>query len=614
MTDIRRTLKGVNEITVKAVRSLARSLTAWIFLVTWVLMMSCLVILGSFVMRKLRTISEEVGRRSLVTFVVQTADYLNEQLLSVERIVLHALISDPVIQCEINFQPPPKGYTPFTMYTYVNRLLTQAQHNHDELIDTVMLLLDNGMEFVDVGHQLAAYRPIDQPYEWFVQHTFYNTTPVWIGEQPPAEWLFDDHRPRFFLSQWLQSTPSDAIVVIGIKPEFVRTVMESVSTGRDADLAVLDEHGHWLTGLAPPRALAQTLSSVVEHAGPDEVVSTPSGSLVVAVASIPLNGWKIVSWVPAGTLADGATYNLRGWMFAAFGWGSAASLLVAFLFSWMVTRPLRRLTEAMSTVERGDLSVRLETRLGWYEFEVLAQGFDRLVDEIHRLLEQTKWQEEEKRQLEFAALQAQINPHFLYNTLDSIYWMAYARGEHDIERLVYALGRFLRLSLSDPREFLTLSEELEHVQRYVEIQNIRFQGRIRIEVDADPSVLQVLVPKLTLQPLVENSIIHGFAERAEGYISIRARRTGETYVQIEVEDNGRSKPWAPYEARKESSGLGLKNLVRRLELYFGPEFAFDIHASGEGTRVQLRLPCGHMQREHRELGPSDMPDEGTEPQ
>ncbi|AEJ44444.1 hypothetical protein TC41_2547 [Alicyclobacillus acidocaldarius subsp. acidocaldarius Tc-4-1] len=321
---------------------------------------------------------------------------------------------------------------------------------------------------------------------------------------------------------------------------------------------------------------------------------------MVAVASIPLNGWKIVSWIPERTLADGATYNLRGWMFAAFGWGSGASLLVAFLFSWMVTRPLRRLTEAMSSVERGDLSVRLDTRLGWYEFQVLAQGFDRLVDEIHRLLEQTKWQEEEKRQLEFAALQAQINPHFLYNTLDSIYWMAYARGEHDIERLVYALGRFLRLSLSDPREFLTLSEELEHVQRYVEIQNIRFQGRLKIELDADPSVLQVLVPKLTLQPLVENSILHGFAERAEGRISIRAHRTGEAYVEIEVEDDGRPKPVTACETRKEASGLGLKNLIRRLELYFGPEFSFDLHTTGEGTRVQLRLPCRETPDERRD--------------
>jgi len=576
---------------VNTIRRLGRSLTAWIFLVTWVLMMSCLVILGSFVMRKLRAIAEEVGRRSLVTFVVQTADYLNEQFLSVERTALHTLVLDPVIQCEIDLQSPPKGYTPFTMYTYVNRLLTQVQRNHDELIDTVMLLLDNGMEFVDASHQLAPYRPIDQPYQWFVQHTFYNTAPVWISEQPPAEWLFDDHRPRFFVSQWLQSTPSDAIVVIGIKPEYIRTVMESVSTGRDAELAVLDEHGHWLTGLAPPGPLSGQLKAVVARAGADGMVSTPSGSLVAAVASIPLNGWKVVSWIPPERLAGSATYNLRGWMFAAFGWGSIASLFVAFLFSWMITRPMRRLTEAMSLVERGDLSVRLDARLGWYEFQVLAQGFDRLVDEIHRLLEQTKMQEEEKRQLEFAALQAQINPHFLYNTLDSIYWMAYARGERDIEQLVYALGRFLRLSLSDPREFLTLREELEHVQRYVEIQNIRFQGRIGVDLDADPSVLEVLVPKLTLQPLVENSIIHGFADRAEGRIAIRARRRGEAYVEIEVEDDGRPKRTMLSEGHKETSGMGLKNLVRRLELYFGPAFSFDIRTADCGTCVRLRLPC-----------------------
>ncbi|SIS57754.1 HAMP domain-containing protein [Alicyclobacillus vulcanalis] len=583
-----------------AIRRLGRSLTVWIWMVTWVLMMSCLVILGSFVMRKLRAISEEVGRRSLVTFVVQTADYLNEQFLSVERTALRTLVSDPVIQCEIDFREPPKGYTPYTMYTYVNRLLTQVQRNHDELIDTVMLLLDNGMEFVDEGHQLAPYRPIDQPYQWFVQHTFFNTTPVWIGEQPPAEWLFDDHRPRFFVSQWLPTTPSDAIVVIGIKPEYVRTVMESVSTGRDADLAVLDEHGHWLTGLAPPSDLSKPLERVVSRAAADGIATTPSGSLVVAVASIPLNGWKVVSWIPSASLTEGADDHLRGWMFAALAWGSMASLFIAFIFSRMVARPLNRLTEAMSLVEQGDLSVRLDTRLGWYEFQVLAQGFDRLVSEIHRLLEQTKLQEEEKRQLEFAALQAQINPHFLYNTLDSIYWMAYAREEREIEQLVYALGRFLRLSLSDPRAFLTLSEELEHVQRYVEIQNIRFQGRIRVELVADPSVLQVHVPKFTLQPLVENSILHGFAERSEGRITIRAHRQDAGYVVIEVEDDGRP-PSAESKAdpQRERTGLGIKNLVRRLQLYFGPEFSFDMRTTAFGTCVRLRLPVSSGGLSHR---------------
>ncbi len=273
----------------------------------------------------------------------------------------------------------------------------------------------------------------------------------------------------------------------------------------------------------------------------------------------------------------------------------ALLFLCSVLVSRSVTEPIRRLTEAMKKVETGNWDVCLNMK-GRDEIASLSCSFDEMVKKMHALVLQTAEDEREKRTAELRVLQAQINPHFLYNTLDTLLYKAYDTNDEDMITMIHSLSAFFRISLSKGKEIIPLEKELEHVKSYLKIQKIRFQDVLDydFQIQAEDS-LQVL--KLILQPLVENGIQHGIIPKMKpGIIHIRVTQQDENLV-MEVEDDGVGmKEEQLGQLREElkkgtaKKSYGLINVNNRIRLLYGETSGISIDSrEGNGTCVRIFL-------------------------
>lgn len=280
----------------------------------------------------------------------------------------------------------------------------------------------------------------------------------------------------------------------------------------------------------------------------------------------------------------------------------AVCLLLCMWCAWVLSRalsrPVHQLDEAMGEVERGRLDVRLETDRA-DELGRLSSRFNRMAAEYRLNLDRSVQRERELNRVRLGMLQAQLNPHFLYNTLDAMKWLGVAHQAPEVAALATDLADILRFSISG-EELVTLERELELIDRYLDIQLIRFEDRFTCEIDVADRLQSCLVPKLALQPLVENAIIHGVADRDDGYIKVQAVQEGDDLV-LRVSDNGCG--MAPEvlarlnsdDKRIPGGHLGLYNTDSIIRLRFGAAYGLTARsAPGEGSCVSLRLP---IQRE-----------------
>jgi len=274
--------------------------------------------------------------------------------------------------------------------------------------------------------------------------------------------------------------------------------------------------------------------------------------------------------------------------------GVLMALSAAILLGSWIARPLNRLTRIMRSVEGGDLDVEIPQR-GYAEIADLASAFQRMLGRIKLLMRQNALEQEQKRLYELDALQAQINPHFLYNTLDSIVWMQERGQNQDAISMVTALARLFRISISKGRSIITVAEELEHVRNYLIIQSIRFKNKFMYAIDAEPEALGLRTLKLILQPLVENAIVHAFSHFTtdEGRIEISARVEDGNLV-MRVRDNGlgmREETVKTLLTPRKAGGIGLRNVHERIALTFGAGYGLTIESEqDEGTLVTIRQP------------------------
>lgn len=269
-------------------------------------------------------------------------------------------------------------------------------------------------------------------------------------------------------------------------------------------------------------------------------------------------------------------------------------LLCAWLLSRYLSKPVNELDEAMKRVEKGDYAAELSSDRE-DEMGRMTASFNRMTREYRQNLERSVQRERELNETELSMMQAQLNPHFLYNTLDSIKWLGVTNGVPQVAAVASGLAVLLRAGISGDR-LITLERELELLEKYLDIQSLRFEDRFAWEIDVDERFQHCIVPKLILQPLVENSIIHGVANMDDGYIKLSAREKSGTLI-LSVQDNGVGIPqdvldWLNDPDRDVPGGhLGLKNVDRIVRLYYGGDYGISAYSAvGEGSRVELRLP------------------------
>lgn len=281
---------------------------------------------------------------------------------------------------------------------------------------------------------------------------------------------------------------------------------------------------------------------------------------------------------------------------------AAVAYLLAYLISQSTLKRLSQLTNTMKAVETGDVAVRLDP-VGDDEIAQLMGSFNQMMDRVDALMEKKVEYGRQIKNLELKALQAQINPHFLYNSLDLINCTAINRNVPEISRMVNALGRFYRLSLSKGREIISLSDELKHAKLYVDIQNMRFENSISVTWDLDPACNDCRIIKIILQPLIENAMIHGIFEKPAktGRLSITTRRSDDG-IRITIEDDGIGMDEAtrlanfsvssPGEIAATAGGYGVRNIQDRLRLAYGEPYGLFCESTpGQGSVVTVYIPA-----------------------
>lgn len=314
-------------------------------------------------------------------------------------------------------------------------------------------------------------------------------------------------------------------------------------------------------------------------------------------------------WTAVGVVYTEELLQMQGAMirsYAAIGaCALTVALVIAFLLSKSITQPIHALQHTMHQVEQGDLNVRCGVTAG-NELGQLSDSFNHMIATTQSLMDETARVAEQKRISEWRALQAQIQPHFLYNTLDSIIWMSHAGRNAEVVEMTSALASLLRRSIGTGSDTNTLAEELDHVKSYLTIQKMRYNEKLQYELDMDPQTADCLLPKLILQPLVENAIYHGIKVKQTGGTVRVESILEEDRLLITVEDDGVgmteeqiARIFEKKQSDAESTKIGVYNVNERLQYYFGSEASMRYYSTpGKRTMVMLVLPIVREKEGH----------------
>lgn len=337
---------------------------------------------------------------------------------------------------------------------------------------------------------------------------------------------------------------------------------------------------------------------LVMNAQSDTVVtgSGDSGRLYT-ISRSEKTGWTVVGCMNMGELLKKSNQAQSIYVISAI-----VLVIIALFFSSFIARtitlPIQRLRDSMARVQEGDFDTADVEVISQNEIGSLTNSFNMMTHRIQDLMEQNVHEQEQKRKSELKALQSQINPHFLYNTLDSIIWMAEGKKNEEVVLMTAALARLLRQSITNEDEVVPLSQEIEYARSYLTIQKMRYKDKMEFQIEVEPGIENVSIIKLVLQPIIENAIYHGLKYKESlGLLQVRGYEK-DNHVVIEISDNGVGMDeetlqhiFKRHKVDYHSNGVGVYNVQKRLQLYYGSEYGITYHSKrGAGTTATITIP------------------------
>lgn len=328
----------------------------------------------------------------------------------------------------------------------------------------------------------------------------------------------------------------------------------------------------------------------------------------ITVKTVGYTGWKIMGVSPTSDITTTYMQNSQFiWIVAIIG--IIILIFVNMFISSRVADPIKQLERSVRKLEKSNLNATVKIG-GTYEIRHLGETLQSMADNMKKLMDDIVKEQEDKRKSEMSALQSQINPHFLYNTLDSIIWMIENERYEDAIDMVTALARLFRISLSKGKNIITVAQELQHAENYLIIQKVRYKNKFDYEIRMEPEAALCATIKLIVQPLVENSIYHGMEYMdGDGRIFIHAY-VNEATLYIEIDDNGPGMTQEQVDelvrgtwksGRGKGSGIGFHNVQERIRLYFGQNYGMEVESEpDEGTRIRIHIPArtvGEMEQD-----------------
>lgn len=421
---------------------------------------------------------------------------------------------------------------------------------------------------------------------------------------PHVESIFEGYYP--WVVTIVRPMPQDSAVrwvAVDVSFSGLGASINGVGIGQHGYCFLMDEQGNMVY-----HPQQQLLYAGIKQEETTRLATLADGTyvedtVIYSIQWVPDSNWRVV-----GVSYIDETVNESFWQMVRITLGTAAMILVAALLAgWVISRmlshPLQQLETAMEQFEQDADGFTFQSVAGTREVQELSDSFGHMVGRIQRLMTTVREEELNLRKTELKALQAQINPHFLYNTLDSIAWMCERGKNADAVKMVHALAKLFRISISRGHELIPIEKELQHAESYLLIQKFRYKNQFTYHFTVDESCLHCLCNKITLQPIIENAITHGLDLLVEsGHIEIEVCRDGEDIV-FKVSDDGIG--MAPEQVAEllknepsDRTGIGIKNVNDRLRIYFGPPYGLSIDSvPDEGTVVTIRMPCVPEDRE-----------------
>lgn len=452
------------------------------------------------------------------------------------------------------------------------------------------------------GELLDCWSPDREPKENILQNLSFDldmarATGGSFMTAPHVETIFEGYYPWVVtMTAPLEGGGEAAWVSLDLSFSGISSYIKNVSIGQRGYCFLMDDAGNIIYHPQQQLIYAGLKSEDTEALAALEDGAYADDTVIYSVASVGESGWRAVGVSYVDELVN---RNVND-MIRLSLWLAVVVLAVAVLTSWLLSRligkPLRGLASAMESFESDADHFTYRPVGGTREVQELSDSFEHMVLRIQELMTTVREEEVNLRKTELKALQAQINPHFLYNTLDSIAWMCEQGRNADAVKMVHALARLFRISISRGHELIPIAKELEHAESYLQIQMYRYKNQFTYTFDVDPDCLGYYCNKITLQPIIENSINHGLDLMVEeGRIDVRVRFDGDDIV-FSVQDNGVGMSPEQLEAimqhgPTDRTGIGIKNVNDRLKIYFGRNYGLSITSEPDvGTCVEIRMP------------------------
>lgn len=435
--------------------------------------------------------------------------------------------------------------------------------------------------------------------------------PVWFRmEVGSNEFVRSNNSPKISLCRLITDINSGAretgLLVITLNEAYFKKLYATNLQSRLENLLITDQEGNsfcqWGSNAG---ILKEYLSTDLEDTSSGfRITGNKKDSLLITYGTVAESGWKVISSIPMQIVRSEINSGKTMIMFTTL-----ACIVIFFplslLISSILTAPIKRLLKSMKRFEKGDFSQQV-TIHNQDEIGQLGQGYNNMVTSIKELFEKFYMLQIKEKEAELNVLQAQINPHFLYNTLDSIFWKAKRHGDSEVSSMVYSLSRLFRLSLNRGKSFTLVADEKELLENYLKLIKIRYKERLTYFIDIDEEIMKYPLPKLLLQPFVENSIAHGIELKDQGgCVSIRGFRY-EGQLVFEIRDDGVGMTPEQLKNLKDSlksdspvvpdplktGEYAIKNVFERLSIYYKNQFEFCIESSKElGTSIRLVIPA-----------------------
>lgn len=585
------------------IRKLIRGLTVnqliiWAFLPAFIL---SFIITG---MVATKTAQDQILENAYVNVrdtLDQSANYLNSRLSDAfEQFVIlqnsgdmNALINDLSLHLDIN----PESYCD------IRSAMNTAYNSNENIIDSIYINLDN--QFVlytndntisNIGFDYKQWEnQYPQPgYVWEGLHKDEVFTAVNSDNQVAS--LFD------LLGQ--SQSPLQGIILFNFKKSFFQNILTNPRLSRNGYMMLLC--GGTPMGFKQVSEKYQLRQADIEKlqsgqfadGKPKTLRSSAGQKLMVFSTQLKENNWVLITVLPVNELLSGV-YKIRNITAILILVIIFLSLVLSWLISRIITKPIDKLARKVREVRDGNLEIQFDI-CGISQVEILNDGMGEMIGRVKNLIEQVQIEQEEKRNAEWAILQAQIKPHFLYNTLYSIKQLCDLNESHTAGNMIMALSNFYRIGLSAGKDIITIGEEFEHVKQYLFIQQMKYADDFDYYISMDEEVKEFMIPKLTLQPLVENSIYHGVKEkRGKCMIKVLAGKKGNQLI-LTIEDNGIGMEKEKLEEirqivyaanpDKKSGGYGIRNVYQRLKFQYREHVRLTIESQkNEGTVIRILL-------------------------